>query len=88
MVVGAPNSVGGMFTLSDDLHKQVTFIDSGLVDEICWFRAASIMGGDGLPAIAPMAVNSPENAFKFRRIETIDLDGDVLERYLRLGNED
>lgn len=65
-----------------------SFIDSGLVDEICWFRAASIMGGDGLPAIAPMAVNSPENAFKFHRVETIDLDGDVLERYLRLGNEE
>jgi len=65
-----------------------SFIEAGLVDEIAWFRAAAIMGGDGLPAIAPMAVNSPENAPKFQHISTIDLDGDVLERYLRLGNED
>lgn len=65
-----------------------SFIDAGLVDEIAWFRAASIMGGDGMPAIAPMAVNSPENAPKFRHISTLDLDGDVLERYLRLGKEE
>lgn len=65
-----------------------SFMDAGLIDEIAWFRAATVMGGDGMPAIAPMAVNSPENAPKFRLISTIDLDGDVLERYLRLGNED
>lgn len=63
-----------------------SFISAGLVDEIAWFRAASIMGGDGLPAIGPMAVNSPDNAPKYRHISTLDLDGDVLERYLRLGN--
>ena len=65
-----------------------SFMDAGLIDEIAWFRAAAVMGGDGMPAIAPMAVNSPENAPKFRRIDTIDLDGDVLERYFRLGNEE
>lgn len=65
-----------------------SFTDAGLIDEIAWFRAPMAMGGDGMPAIAPMAVNSPENAPKFRRLSTIDLDGDVLERYLRLGNEE
>ncbi len=65
-----------------------SFIDAGLVDEIAWFRAASIMGGDGMPAIAPMAVNSPDNAPKFKHISTLNLDGEVLERYLRLGNKD
>jgi diaminohydroxyphosphoribosylaminopyrimidine deaminase/5-amino-6-(5-phosphoribosylamino)uracil reductase len=65
-----------------------SFMDAGMIDELAWFRAATVMGGDGLPAIAPMAVNSPENAPKFRLVSTIDLDGDVLERYLRLGNED
>lgn len=61
-----------------------SFMDAGLVDELAWFRAAGVMGGDGLPAIAPMAVNSPGNAPKFKQIDTIDLDGDVLERYLRI----
>ncbi len=64
------------------------FVSAGLVDEIAWFRAASIMGGDGLPAIAPMAVDSPANTPKFRLIDTIALDGDVLERYLRIDKLD
>jgi len=44
MVVGAPNSVGGMFTLSDDLHKQVTFIDSGLAAENDQFVSTGVVG--------------------------------------------
>lgn len=63
-----------------------SFISDQLVDEIAWFRAASIMGGDGLPAIAPMAVDSPANTAKFRLIDSLALDGDVLERYLRIEN--
>lgn len=65
-----------------------SFVSAGLVDEIAWFRAAGIMGGDGLPAIAAMAVNNPGNAPKFKLSDTIDLDGDVFERYLRVSEKD
>lgn len=64
-----------------------SFLAADLVDEIVWFRAPMVMGGDGLPAVAPMAVNSPGTAPRFRRTRTIDLDGDVLERYLRVSKE-
>lgn len=60
-----------------------SFMAAELIDELAWFRAPSVIGADGTPAIAPMAVNSPATAPRFRRIATIDLDDDVLERYLR-----
>ena len=65
-----------------------SFMADDLIDEMAWFRAPTVMGGDGLPAIAPMAVNGPENATKFEHIETIPLDGDRLERYLRTSEKD
>lgn len=59
-----------------------SFLDAGMVDEICWFRAPAIMGGDGLPAIETLGIDKPDSAPRFKRIETLSLDGDVLERYL------
>jgi len=60
-----------------------SFMAADLIDEIAWFRAPSIIGADGTPAIASMAVNSPATAPLFHHIATINLDDDVLERYLR-----
>jgi len=64
-----------------------SFMSDDLIDELAWFRAPNVMGGDSLPAIAPMAVNNPDNAMKFQHIETIPLDGDRLERYLRTSDK-
>lgn len=64
-----------------------SFMSDDLVDELAWFRAPSVMGGDSLPAIAPMAVNTPDNATRFQHLETIPLDGDRLERYLRMSDK-
>ena len=64
-----------------------SFMSDDLVDELAWFRAPSVMGGDSLPAIAPMAVNTPDNATRFQYLETIPLDGDRLERYLRISDK-
>lgn len=64
-----------------------SFMSDDLVDELAWFRAPSVMGGDSLPAIAPMAVNTPDNATRFQHLETIPLDGDRLERYLRMNDK-
>ena len=65
-----------------------SFMSDDLVDELAWFRAPSVMGGDSLPAIAPMAVNAPENAMRFQHLETIPLDEDRLERYLRISDKE
>jgi diaminohydroxyphosphoribosylaminopyrimidine deaminase/5-amino-6-(5-phosphoribosylamino)uracil reductase len=56
---------------------------AGLVDRIAWFRAASVIGGDGLPAALELGVERLEQAPTFRRIALARLDGDVLETYQR-----
>ncbi len=63
-----------------------SFLAADMVDEIAWFRAPSTMGGDGLSALSAIGVTSPDTAPRFRPTETLSLDGDVLERYLRVRN--
>ena len=65
-----------------------SFLAADMVDELVWFRAPMVMGGDGMPAVAPMAVNDPGTAAKFRPIETLSLDGDAFERYLRITTDE
>lgn len=57
------------------------FLSAGLIDEIAWFRAPSKIGPDGVSAFS---FGAPDNSLDFERINTIDLDGDRLERYLRV----
>lgn len=59
------------------------FVEADVVDEISWFRAPAIMGGDGLMAFAAWGLDAPAQAPRFRHVETLSLDDDVLERYLR-----
>ncbi len=59
------------------------FLKQDLVDEIAWFRAPITLGGDGVPAMAGIGLESPDRAVRFSRIDTLPLDADVLERYLR-----
>jgi len=61
-----------------------SFMAADMVDEIAWFRAPSTMGGDGLSALSAIGVSSPDAAPRFQQTETLFLDGDVLERYLRV----
>jgi diaminohydroxyphosphoribosylaminopyrimidine deaminase/5-amino-6-(5-phosphoribosylamino)uracil reductase len=57
------------------------FLSSGLIDEIAWFRAPTNIGPSGISAFSRGA---PDNSPDFERVSTIDLDGDQLERYLRV----
>ncbi len=41
------------------------FLRRNLVDQIVWFRAAALMGGDGLPAIAAYGVTGPDGMLRF-----------------------
>ena len=58
-------------------------LSAGLADELAWFRAPSVIGGDGLPAIGDLGVETLAQIQKFHRTETIALEADVLERYVR-----
>ena len=69
--------VEGGSTLAASLLQQ------DLVDRIYWFRSAAIIGGDGLAAAAPLAVERLADAKRFGRVETETVGADVLETYRR-----
>ena len=54
-----------------------------LVDRIAWFRAASVIGGDGLPAAVAFGVETPDGAPRYRREALEPIGEDVLESYRR-----
>ena len=66
-------------------HLLAAFMRADLVDRIHWFRAASVIGGDGLPAVFGYGVDRLEQQTRFRRLAVLRLGDDVLETYGRLS---
>ncbi len=58
-----------------------SFLTAGLVDRIAWFRAAGLIGGDGLPAIAGLGVERLSQGLRLRRLSIATAGDDVLETY-------
>ncbi len=58
-----------------------TFLAAGLVDRIAWFRAASLFGGDGLPAIAGLGIETLAQRLRLERLSIVPAGDDVLETY-------
>jgi diaminohydroxyphosphoribosylaminopyrimidine deaminase/5-amino-6-(5-phosphoribosylamino)uracil reductase len=54
-----------------------------LVDELAWFHAPSVIGGDGLPAAAAFGVQALDAMPRFLRTEQRTLGADLLTRYER-----
>lgn len=61
------------------------FVAAGVVDAIDWFRAPILLGGDGRPGVAALALARLANAPKFRRLAVEPLGDDLWERYERLS---
>jgi diaminohydroxyphosphoribosylaminopyrimidine deaminase/5-amino-6-(5-phosphoribosylamino)uracil reductase len=61
------------------------FLKERMVDEIMWFRAPCIIGGDGIPAIAGYGVDKLSDVFRLRRTDIRKVGSDVVERYLLQG---
>ncbi|HET6619954.1 MAG TPA: bifunctional diaminohydroxyphosphoribosylaminopyrimidine deaminase/5-amino-6-(5-phosphoribosylamino)uracil reductase RibD [Dongiaceae bacterium] len=59
------------------------FLKAGLVDRLYWFRAPLVIGGDGLPGIAPLAVDRLAESVGLRCLGRRPLGNDVLELYER-----
>ncbi len=55
----------------------------GLVDRILWFRAPRLIGGDGIPAAAPLGVDMLFDTPLFERTGVVEAGGDILETYVR-----
>ena len=57
------------------------FLRGNLVDRLVWFRAPSLIGGDGTSAVDALGVESLANALKFSRMHTELIGDDLLETY-------
>ena len=57
------------------------FVSAGVVDGLEWFRAPMLLGGDGRPCIAMLALKRLAHAPKFRRLAVQPLGDDLWERY-------
>ena len=61
-----------------------SFLRAGFVDALEWFRAPILLGGDGRPCVASLALAKLANAPKFRRLGVEPVGDDLWERYARL----
>jgi diaminohydroxyphosphoribosylaminopyrimidine deaminase/5-amino-6-(5-phosphoribosylamino)uracil reductase len=60
-----------------------SLVKAELVDTIAWFRAAKVIGGDGLPAIGDLALRDIDAVIGFKRVSTVPLGDDLLETYVK-----
>jgi len=58
-----------------------SFLRAGLVDRIEWFRAPILLGGEGRPCVAALALAKLGDAPKFRRVSAEPVGDDLWERY-------
>lgn len=59
------------------------FMRNALVDRLVWFRSASVMGADGIAAVADYGVTHPDQAAAFERVEAVAVGTDVMEMLTR-----
>ena len=57
---------------------------AGLVDRIAWFRAPSLIGGDGNPAFGDLGVEKIEDMPAFAPLSRELIDDETLDIYRRL----
>ena len=62
-----------------------SLLGARLVDRIEWFRAPGAIGGDGVPALAALGVESAKDMARFARISSTSLGGDVLDTLIPAG---
>jgi diaminohydroxyphosphoribosylaminopyrimidine deaminase/5-amino-6-(5-phosphoribosylamino)uracil reductase len=55
----------------------------GAVDRIDWFRAPIVLGEEGRPAVAALALAKLADAPRFRRVALRELGPDIWESYER-----
>jgi diaminohydroxyphosphoribosylaminopyrimidine deaminase/5-amino-6-(5-phosphoribosylamino)uracil reductase len=60
-----------------------SFLEADLVDQIYWFRAPMVIGGDGLSGVGPLDEDRLSEALGFRMGDRRRLGNDVLELYVR-----
>ncbi len=64
-------------------HIAAAFLRRDLVDRVAWFRAATVVGGDGVPAAQGFDVDRLDQAPGFERQSVTELGPDLLELLTR-----
>jgi diaminohydroxyphosphoribosylaminopyrimidine deaminase/5-amino-6-(5-phosphoribosylamino)uracil reductase len=59
------------------------FMQAGLIDRLAWFHGAKIIGGDGVPSVAPFGVESLDQAASYCRTGLRTCGEDIFETYER-----
>jgi diaminohydroxyphosphoribosylaminopyrimidine deaminase/5-amino-6-(5-phosphoribosylamino)uracil reductase len=60
-----------------------SLLRAGLVDDVVWFRAPRVLGGDGVPAIAGFGVDALTETPWFDLVESCPVGPDIMETYRR-----
>ena len=60
-----------------------SFLATGFIDRIEWFRAPLLLGADGKPGIGPLALKTLADAPKFTRVAVRETGADLWESYER-----
>lgn len=71
----------GRLMVEGGARVATAFLKAGLVDEIAWFRAPLVIGGDGLSAIASLGLDRLDLAAKWTPITVETLGRDRLETF-------
>ena len=61
-----------------------SFLRAGVVDRLEWFRAPLLLGAEGRPCVAGLALAKLADAPKFRRLGAAPAGDDLWERYDRI----
>ncbi|MEJ6790422.1 RibD family protein [Brevundimonas sp. BR2-1] len=61
-----------------------SFLRAGVVDRLEWFRAPILLGGEGRPCVAALALARLADAPRFRRLAVEPCGDDLWERYERV----
>ncbi len=64
-------------------HLAAALIRADLVDRLEWFRAPSLIGADGVPAVQAYGVDTLDQQARFRRIDIRSAGDDLWESYVR-----
>ena len=67
-------------------HLQASLVKEGLVDQLYWFRAPKIIGGDGIPALQSIGLTEVSDAPLLDLVDRRQLGNDQVEKYI-LRNE-
>jgi diaminohydroxyphosphoribosylaminopyrimidine deaminase / 5-amino-6-(5-phosphoribosylamino)uracil reductase len=58
-----------------------SFLLAGLVDELVWFRAPILIGGDGMPAIGDLGIKALSDAISLKALLIVKVGADLVETY-------